>query len=372
MKETINIGIIGCGWIMEHAHIPVLVKNKNVTIVAAFDTDLERARTLCEKYGILHSYNNIDEFLECDLDGVIISTPNYTHYTYTMQAIEKGISVLCEKPITLKETEITEILEKANEKGVIYVPGFVNRWRQDIKSISHEIQNGTIGEVKRVEAGWLRKSGVPRPGTWFTYRKYAGGGVLVDLGSHIIDLCLLFIGEGKPVNFNLNTAICNYEKIEKEGAANWFKREEATSLNIDVEETAIATVKFENDKSIDVKLSWRAPIKADCTYFRLIGTKGNIELKTLFGFSNNRLWEEDSLTINNGHEKKALSLNKIENNSAKAFHEMLSLFIRVLRTKTKSEKNYHGALNTVSLIEKLYACEVIDEDFVQTRLQEEI
>lgn len=372
MKECVHIGVIGCGWIAEHAHIPNLMKNEHVRIVAAYDENMERAKMICNKFCIPNVFAKIDEFFKCDFDGVIILTPNHTHYSYTIQALKRGVGVLCEKPLVLKEAEMNHILKIVKEKNTVYIPGYVNRWRKDMQWIHHEIQNGAIGKVSKVNAGWLRKSGVPRPGTWFTSQRHAGGGVLIDLGSHMIDLCLLLLGDGKPGSCRLLTSMCDADKLKESDAAAWFKRKEDILFQIDVEDSAIADVVFEDNKSLSIKLSWNAPIAADCTYFKIEGSLGRIELKTLFGFSDERLWPEDSIIIENGQGKKEIKPDKELNHTRNAFDDMLSDYVQALRGKKSDSDMLRDAAYTISLTEKLYLSNRIDERQMNARLLEDL
>lgn len=374
-KDTINLGLIGCGWIVEYAHIPAIQKNENVKITALFDTDIQRVYKIGEQFHIEGQYDNFEEFITSGLDGVVIATPNFTHTKYTLEALKRGIAVLCEKPVAMHVDEVEQIIQASKENSAIYVPGFVNRWRQDIQKIYKELSARSIGELRKVEAGWIRKCGVPRPGTWFTNREYSGGGVLTDLGSHIMDICMLWIGDLKSTNFQLYTSICNEEKIKQSGAASWFTREDTHTFEMDVEDTAIAHVSFEQDVILNVKLSWLASVEADCTYFRIIGTEGRIELKTLFGFSNERLWKEDVLRV----EKKGVGqeeiseevLDRTGNNSKLAFEEMHKYFIDAIRNQKTDFTNYEDAKRTVHIIEQLYQNEVQDEEEVKKALLEE-
>jgi len=368
----VNIGIIGCGWIAEHAHIPALLKNDKVNMKAVFDTDIERAHNISSEFSIQYAFNKLEDFLDCGLDGVIIATPNFTHVKYSLEALNRGIGVLCEKPVALKASEVEEIIKVAKENHAIYIPGFVNRWRQDIQTIYHAIVDGTLGDIKAIDAGWIRKFGVPRPGTWFTNREFAGGGVLTDLGSHILDICLLFLGDKKLLDYKLITSICNYEKMNQSGAAGWFNSNDTNTFDIDVEDTVIAHVKFENDVNLNVKLSWLAPIDADYTYFKVNGTKGKMELKTLFGFSNERLWKEDTLYCEIDGVEKTVHLDMAENNTRNAFSEMLYYFTNSLLSRKTDFTDSNDALKTVALIEKLYQSEVQDENSVRMSLSEVI
>lgn len=129
------------------------------------------AKDIAEKFSIQYLFDKFNDFLDCGLDGIIIATPNITHVPYTMEALRRGIGVLCEKPVALKSSEVKEIIEIVKEHNVIYVPGFVNRWRVDIQELYSALKEEKLGEIISVNAGWFRKSGMPRPGTWFTNRE---------------------------------------------------------------------------------------------------------------------------------------------------------------------------------------------------------
>lgn len=360
--DKINIGIVGCGWIVEFAHLPALQKIKDVTVKAVFDINIESARLISKKFSIQYVFDKFEDFIDCGLDGIIIATPNSTHVSYTMEALQRNVGVLCEKPVALKSSEVEEIIKICKEKNVIYIPGFVNRWREDIQKMYSVLQEGKIGEIKSVSAGWLRKSGIPRPGTWFTSRRFSGGGVLTDLGSHIIDICLMIIGDRKLYDTTLLTSVCDQENIEQKCAAEWFRSNDNNShYEMDVEKTAIANARYEDGVKLSVKLSWMAPIKSDCTYFRVHGINGDIELKTLFGFSSDRLWKEDSLKICADGKEEVIYFDMSENKSRVAFGKMLSYFCNSLRTGSVLSVNCYDAFKSVALIEKLYNTEIQDE-----------
>lgn len=368
--RCVRFGVIGCGWIVDFAHIPALTQISNGKLSALFDVDIERAKELGSKWGVMNVYNDLEQFFSSEIEAVIIATPNSSHVYYTIEALKRGIHVLCEKPVAFHADEVEEIMETAKTHNAIYIPGFVNRWREDIQKVYKEIQAGTIGKIQKVEAGWLRRIGVPRPGTWFTNRKYAGGGVLTDLGSHVMDICLFFLGEQEAVSYELVSSICNSEKIQKVGGANWFQRNDAAEFSMDVEDTIIADVRFKNNISLQVKISWLAPVEGDCTYFRIYGTDGNMQLKTLFGFSNDRLWENDVLEITNKETKKEYILNEDRTSAKNAFVEMLRYFTESILTQETNFTNGNDAKRTVSLIENLYQVEQVNAKRIEDEIQE--
>jgi predicted dehydrogenase len=370
-NEKVNIGIIGAGWIVEHAHIPALLDMDDVSIVAIFDIDIYRAQRLCTTFKIEHACNMIEEFFSLGLDGVIIATPNFSHVDYSLKALKHGIHVLCEKPVALHAEEVREIIDVGKKYNALYIPGFVNRWRQDIQNIYNVVYSGNIGDIKSIDAGWLRKIGVPRPGTWFTNKELSGGGVLVDLGSHVLDICLMLLGDRRPISYELTTSLYNNNKMKSTSPANWFKMDYSNKLPIDVEDTAYATINYNDGALLNVKLSWLAPIDGDCTYFNIVGTKGEINLKTLFGFSNEHLWQKESLKIECEGVKTIEQLDKKYNNSKNAFSKMLKYFIGAILNQKISFTSSADALKTVELIENLYAIEKVDSEAINRIILEE-
>ncbi|MBD5534763.1 MAG: Gfo/Idh/MocA family oxidoreductase [Lachnospiraceae bacterium] len=369
----IEIGIVGTGWISTNAHIPALMKNDNVVVKAVYDTCLERAKEVCDEFKIPYMFHEYEPFLECGLDGIIIATPNYTHVPYTLAALEHKVSVLCEKPIAFHTNEVVEVKKLAEANEVLYVPGFVNRWRKDIQTLYQMIKDNQFGEILQVNGGWIRKCGVPRPGTWFTKREYSGGGVLIDLGSHVVDICNLFLGSHDVADdYQLTTGLCTDEKLKHSGFAKWFERKGEKEFAMDVEDNIIAKVHYPDNKKIQVNLSWLAPVEADCTYFKVTGTKGEAILKTLFGFSNERLWDKDTLEYELDEKKNVMEFLASENHSKYAFSDMLSYFVDLLLEEKTGFDKYEDAYSTVNLIQNLYKNEVVDEKTFHRVVMEEI
>lgn len=352
-NKNMKLGIAGCGWIAEKAHIPAFQQIDGLVIYSVFDLVEDKAVSLSSKYNIPKTYNNYDEFLASGIDAVIIATPNFTHAEYSVKALGKGIHVLCEKPVAISVEEIQKVKSEAKKSGCYYMPGFVNRFRYDISKIRECILNKEIGEIVSVNCGWLRRSGIPRPGTWFTNKKNSGGGVLIDLGSHMIDISTMFLGNASLTEVALQTHYSKQEAMK--ASAGWFTSNVKADFCIDVEDTAICDFTYENGISAKIMLSWSAPIQGDCTYFKLNGTEGSMELHTLFGFSNDRLFQKDKLMIKrkNGVDY-TLDLDRDRNNTELAFLSMARYFIEVIRKGEKAVITCQDAINNVELIEKLY------------------
>lgn len=368
----LKIGILGCGWIAEHAHIPVLLRIHGVETIALYDQNETRVRSLALKYGITETYSEFEKFLECGVDAVVIATPNYTHAPYSKVLLEHNINVMCEKPIALNEKDIKEVLELASKKKLVFFPAMVNRYRKDIQCINKFLKEEKIGNVKEIEAGWIRNNGIPRPGTWFTNKDLSGGGVLIDLGSHILDICFMFLGDKQLMKYESELSMCDDINTVEEASAEWFHKERETQYKIDVEDNAKAKILFMDNTKMNIDLSWRSYVKADYTYFFIEGEEGRIDLKTLFGFSTSRLWEKDTLVLEKNGKKEQIYLGGY-NTTRDAFEVMHRDFINKIMSKRCDNMDTYSAFNVVSIIEKLYGGSyVVDRNLLETKRMMEI
>lgn len=354
MLNKVRIGIVGAGWIVQRAHIPSLLENKYAEIKAIYDINFKIAKEIGSKYGITAVYDNYELFLKSGLDAIVIATPNFTHVEYATKALESKINVLCEKPIAFTLNEIKKIIQIANENRVIFMPGYVNRWRCDIQQMLELIRQGLIGKIKNIQAGWIRSSGIPRPGTWFTNKELSGGGVLLDLGSHVIDICQLMVKNIKPISYSLEIESCDSKSDMQNQKAQWFNKDVVTDLKVNVEKSAFATINFINNIKMEIQLSWNAPTKGDSTFFVIHGEKGRIVLKTLFGFSQDFLFDEDSLEIFLDDKSHRYIFSREENNSEKAFRRMHSYFIDCVRGFSSYCPEDSVIYQTVEITESLY------------------
>jgi len=198
MKEKLNIGIIGAGMITEKVHLPEYSQREDIVVAVICDTDSERAKKLAEKYGIERVCENWEEAIEIEeLDGVSICTPVNLHSNMVCKAAEKGKHVLCEKPMasTLEEADL--MISTAKEHGVKLMIGLNQRFIPAHRAAKSIIDSNILGQINSVRAAF----GHPGPEfwtpshQWFFDRKMSRGGVLMDLGTHKIDLVKWLVGK---------------------------------------------------------------------------------------------------------------------------------------------------------------------------------
>ena len=345
-----NLGIIGCGWIAEKAYLPIVAKMNNADICAVFDIDNQKLYDIQAKYHVPNVFDNINDFLSSPLDAVIITTPNNTHTCYTKMALNAGKHVLCEKPVALSKNDIDSTIAMAQINNKIFLPAFVNRFRKDIGKFSELVF--LIGEVKEVEVSWIRKSGIPRPGTWITNKAAAGGGVLIDIGTHVIDIGLSFLSDKRIRTVKLDQGIT--KQAEQKGAQ-WNINDESRQLKLDVETWAKGEVAFANDSVLRFNVNWSSEVNEDVTSIKAVGDNGIVTINTLFGFSNNFMRENIEILYDatNGECKKALY--PMNNTFAlNAFNDMVRYFVDATNGEAAEILQPSDGVHVVDVIEQLY------------------
>ncbi|GGD59726.1 Gfo/Idh/MocA family protein [Paenibacillus nasutitermitis] len=190
MNENIRIGLIGASWFADLWFLPVLTRHPHVTVAAICSKNGESARQMAAKYGIAAAYTSAEEMMDAErLDGICIITPNDLHHPIVMEALQRGLHVLCEKPLAIDSDESGEMLRKAQEKGVVHSVNFSVREHPGIRYLKKAVSDGRIGCFLEGRFEYSGDYGLSGPPGWRgSVRSGGAGGVLQDLGSHIIDL----------------------------------------------------------------------------------------------------------------------------------------------------------------------------------------
>ena len=280
-QQPWRVGVIGAGRIVERAHLPLLAEMPDVAIAGLFDPDEDRARTMARQYGIPVACGSLDALLDLQLDVVLVACPNHLHAATSIAAMEANIHVLCEKPMAVTSADARAMVATSARTGRELMIAFPNRFRLEITALRQAIETGQLGEIRAIRAGWMRQHGVPGVGTWFTRRALSGGGVLADLGSHMIDLALWLGGRHE-----LLSACCVIEQAaEPPEQAAWYAPSTPVEAGCDVEVRASGFMVCEGPLNIFVEVGWDCAVPHDQTYLHVMGTRGSARIETLFGFS---------------------------------------------------------------------------------------
>ncbi|MBE7057237.1 MAG: Gfo/Idh/MocA family oxidoreductase [Ruminococcaceae bacterium] len=275
-NKKLKVGIVGCGGIFSSVHFPYYIDNPEVEIVAFCDIILSRAEGSASRIGLPASvcYESYEEMLEkVELDAIDICTPNYLHSIIAVAALNKGIHVFCEKPDAVSVAEAMKMKDAAEKNGKHLMVMRNNRYNDYSKFLKKYIADGKMGEIYTARAGWHRRRGIPGKGGWFTTKAQSGGGPLIDLGVHMIDLAIWLMGNPKPVSVTGAT----YRKFADNDAgadsAHAKFGDAVSNGTFDVEDLAFGFIRFDNGCTMQIEFSWASNIEYEKNYIDLRGTK---------------------------------------------------------------------------------------------------
>ena len=267
-----KIAIIGAGNI-GHAHATTFagLGDDGVEVLAVADVNEDAARKVADEFEIpIASTKPGDVLALPDLDAVVITVPNRWHAELAIAALEAGTHVLLEKPMGATMADAGAIYRCVQEAGSVLMIAHQMRWIWWARAMRERLPE--CGRVYRARTGWMRRAGIPGWGTWFTQKALAGGGPLIDLGAHMLDVTLDLLGNPAPVRVSGTTGSAfgpRKRGIGKWGTPDWDGK-------FDVEDFASAMIRFEDGTTLGLDVSWAAHVDRPGEYVDLLGEDGGL------------------------------------------------------------------------------------------------
>ncbi|MCM3665808.1 Gfo/Idh/MocA family oxidoreductase [Mesobacillus subterraneus] len=295
MGNKVNIGVIGASWFADLWYLPVLNEHPDAVIKAICSKNGESARRMAEKYSIKESYSSYKKMIDdAELDGVCIITPNDSHKDISLYAIEKGLHVMCEKPMSLNGEEAKVMVAAARDKGITAGVNFTYRENPGVQKTREFLREVKLGTVLEGSFEYSGDYGLNGPPGWRGQRDTGGiGGILQDLGSHLIDLAQEVVDD---------------QLVEVMAMANFLKRDSTPELTEFAEgnqaaDSVVFIGKFSSGFHSVFRTSWIAiqGNKGQTIEIKLHGSKGSIHLIaaelgiSLFFAEKGKGWEEIQL-----------------------------------------------------------------------------
>jgi predicted dehydrogenase len=279
--DKVGIGVIGCGSI-GRVHIDRFQKVSNAQVVAVCDTDeaaLDRGKA---EYGVSKAYKDYRDLLDRkDVDAVSVCLPNFLHCPVTVDAFGAGKHVLCEKPAATRAEEAIRMVEAGEKAGKKLMIGLCQRFSGNTQVLKAHIESGELGEIYYAKCGYLRRSGIPGMGGWFTTQAQAGAGPIYDIGVHALDLTLWLMD-----NFESESVLAvGYAKFgpSGKGAGGWGTP--VPGGPFDVEDLAAGLIRMKNGTAVFLEVSWAAHVEAGSFYSTLLGDKAGVDFGSMTIFS---------------------------------------------------------------------------------------
>lgn len=272
----LQIGIIGCGGIAEQKHLPTLSSLPGLCELAAFcDIIPERAEKAAKAYGSVDTrvFADYHDLLSLDyIDVVHILTPNVSHSQITVDAFEAEKHVMCEKPMSHSSAEAQRMIDAWEKSGKKFTIGYQNRFRQDSQALKLACESGDLGDIYFAKAHAIRRKAVP---TWgvFPNKALQGGGPLIDIGTHALDLTLWYMDNYKPKCVLGST----FQKLKDYPDGNMFGPWDPNTFQ--TEDSAFGLIKMEDGATIFLEASWALNVERNKeAATTLCGTKGGAEM----------------------------------------------------------------------------------------------
>lgn len=279
-KETtqpLRVGIVGLGWAGE-THLKAYQQQPQIDVLAVAGLETPRLEYLGSTYNVPHLYENYEDLIaRDDLDIVSVCTPNFLHAPISIAALRSGKHVLCEKPLARSAGEAQTIVDAAIAANRVLDVAFNHRRRGDVQVLKRHIDTGALGGVYHAKANWLRRSGIPGLGSWFTNKEMAGGGPLIDLGVHMLDMALFLMGE--PTVHSVSAATYAELGPRQIGNAASSNKQQVGSA-FEVEDLATAFLRLEGGATLLLEASWATYRSAGDTFgVTLYGDRGGAEIR---------------------------------------------------------------------------------------------
>ncbi|NMA96166.1 MAG: Gfo/Idh/MocA family oxidoreductase [Clostridiales bacterium] len=272
-NNVFKVALIGAGSIA-HSHAEAYMSLEGVEVPIVADINTSRAQEFITRHGIESWTEDYKEILGMDdIDAVVLCLPNYLHAPIAIEAMRAGKHVLVEKPMATNAKEAQEMIDVRDETGKTLMITMQLRHSENTKAAS-EFAKDNMGDIYYAKCGYMRRSGIPGWGSWFTRKEEAGGGPCSDIAVHVLDQCLAIMDFPNPVSVTAST----YSTFGPEGRGKGGWGYPELDGFFDVEDLASAFIRFDNGATVIMEASWAMHLP-DRQWVEVLGTEGGVKIE---------------------------------------------------------------------------------------------
>lgn len=278
---TIRAAVVGLGW-AGRQHLAAYDAQIDVDLVALAGMETDQLAALGDRYGIApeRRYTDWRELVASGgVDVLSVATPTTLHAPTTVAALDAGIHVLSEKPMAENAAAAQTMVDAARRNSRVLQVAFNHRRRGDVQVVKQLVDGGLLGDIYYAKAGWLRRQGIPGMGSWFTHRAASGGGPLMDLGVHMLDLALHLLGEPRVITATAATYAEFGPRGRGAAAYGLGRKTDLAGDDFDVEDLATAFLRLDGGGTLLLESSWAQWIPHDQRYLTLYGSEGGASIE---------------------------------------------------------------------------------------------
>ena len=274
-RRKIKLGVIGSGFI-GRVHLNQFKSIENVELAGLTDLNSDMANKTAKEFKVQEVFESAQSMIDSPkIDALVIGVPNKHHAALAVRALQTGKHVLLEKPMAINGLEAKQIVEAQRATGNILMIAHQMRWQWLSLHAKQQVENGALGKIYNAKAGMWRKKAIPGWGSWFTRKSESGGGPLIDIGVHVLDLALWLLGNPRPVAV-FGSTYAEFGPLKKAigkwGTPQW-------GGYFDVEDLATAMIRMADGSTLTLEVSWAAHTDSDNRHFiHLMGSQGGLSL----------------------------------------------------------------------------------------------
>ena len=276
-QRRLRAGVIGLGWAGQQ-HVAAYAADPTVDLVALSAMEEHLLDRFGEEHDVPGRYQDWKQMIaEAELDVVSIATPTFLHRPMAVHALEAGLHVIAEKPMAETGEAAADMVSAARAAGRVLDVSFNHRRRGNVTALKSVVDSGVLGKLYYAKTGWVRRQGIPGLGTWFTKAASAGGGAMMDIGIHMLDMTLHLMGEPEVTAVSASTH-AEFGPLGRGGSGFGVSQVEE-GVPFEVEDLATAFLRLDGGGTMLLESSWAQWIPHDLCYVTLYGADGGAHIE---------------------------------------------------------------------------------------------
>jgi oxidoreductase len=344
---SVKTAVVGLGWAGRELWLPRLTEHPDFDVVCVVDP-APTARAALDAAPDVPVHRSVAALTARTVDLAVVAVPNHLHAEVAANLLGTGIPVFLEKPVCLTSDEAGMLAAAERAGGATLLAGSAASHRADVAALARLLPE--LGRIRHVDLSWVRARGIPQAGGWFTQRSKAGGGVLFDLGWHLLDTLAALLG---PARFTQVVGVTSNDFVATGAwSAAWRQDEPAAGAAGDVEDTARGFFVRDDGVSVGLSAGWASHEARDVTRIKVTGSAATAELSCTFGFSPHRA-PYSRLTLT--REGTTTSLPVPDEPIGTEYRRQLDSLAATLADPARRGRAVSEARTTVRLIEDFYA-----------------
>ena len=336
-SSEIKLGFVGLGWPGEQ-HAKAVTALPGASVLAACDLNAERLQKFATTFAAPKQFTDYAEMLaDPEITAVVVSLPNFLHYSASIAALQAGKHVLCEKPPTMNVAEIEAIRAEANQRNLVYFFGRQSRFSAKLLAAKKVVDEGGLGKVYFAKAERIRSRGIPVGIDGWFVQKAKSGGVVIDIGVHALDAAWYLMGCPRPVAVSAQVSA-------------HFRHILPVDTKFDVEDTGFAFIRFEDGLVMHLEATWAANVTGAIPKSGNVGHE--LENTTLFGERATLSLDPATVFTMDGKQLVETPLEVVE--GTEQFTAQMDNFLDAVRTGSVPANNVDQAVSLMKMLMAIY------------------